>query len=361
MEYRINRRTVLKASALGVGMMALGGPRLVSGRVAGAAPETYTLSQGGTDYEVTPVTHDDGDGNLVPIEDFYNYAASPNLGGSNTPIGIEENNGSRMFLYRDDTGLYVVFLHDDYWAEGDTATKDWQAYFTFSGLPAGGSWVIDEGNDPGDDFGDGDQFYWRWYPRWSDGGAYGLLSCEPGSEFNITVTPDFNPNPDGETFVEAPASEAWLATDGWKFYDGSGDLLQLDETAELTIACDACDPCAFEGTRKFEFEYDDEEELDGFYLEDGSPFGVDFDEYDSKEGEVGEPLTAYFDSEICADQLTATVKAGKVVDEVEVTETDDGRLAVSVDFEDSPFVHSRNGQYFAISYVEFVCDQADAE
>lgn len=305
----INRRDVLKASALGVGAMAFGLPAMSSLATA-TSHETYTLTQNGTDYTVTAVTYDDGTG-LVPIQDFYNYASSANPGGSNTPLDIEQNKQSRMFLYRDDTGLYLVFLHDNYWAGGPSDVKDWQAYFEFTGLPTGGSWVVDEGNDPADDFGDSDQFYWRWFPRYSDGGAYGMLSCEPGEEFSITVTPDFNPNPGQDVFQDAPASEPWLDADGWKFYNGDEELISLDEAAELTVSCDTCDPCP-EGF-EVKFEYDEENDTFAPELEDDMTLsGLSYDSYVTKgtgtdEVEMYEPVAVTFHSDYCS--LDATVKA----------------------------------------------------
>lgn len=123
--------------------------------------------------------------------------------------------------------------------------------------------------------------------------------------------------------------------------------------------CQACDPCAFDGTYKFEYIYDDEDELDGFYLEDGDGFaGIEYDSYESKAGEAYEPITVSFDADICADQLAATVKAGRTTDVVEVTSTGDGTFEVTIDFEGSPFANQRNGKLFAISYIEFECVDA---
>lgn len=119
--------------------------------------------------------------------------------------------------------------------------------------------------------------------------------------------------------------------------------------------CDECDACAFDGTRKFEFV--STRERDGFYLEhDGEFTAITYDAetgYVSKAGETHEPITVYFDTEICADTLAATVKAGRQIHEVPLTTTDDG-IAVSIDgLED--FVNPKNGKQYAISYVEFTC------
>lgn len=360
-DFGIDRRTVLRTMAGASAMGIIGMPSFMSGQVSAATSETYVLSQGGTEYTIEPVTYSDQNGTgLMPIADFYNYASAANPGGSNTPLNIEGTNQSRMFLYRDDTGLYVVFLHDNYDSSQPSDVKDWQAYFDFSGLPTTGSWVIDEGNDNGDDFGDGTSFYWRWFPRYSDGSAYGLLSCEPVEEFSITVIPDFNPNPDGTTFPGVPQSEDWLDTDGWKLYNGDGSLIQLDESAQLTIACEACVTCPFEDSYKFEYIYGEETDQDGFILEEDDGFtAISFDSYLSKESEEYEPVTVYFDSNICADSLTATVKAGRIVEEVDVVENEDGMLTVTIDYDNSPFVNKKNNKLYAISYIEFACVEVE--
>lgn len=351
-DFPMNRRDVLKTVGVAGAVSAFG----FSGVAAASSHETYVLSQGGTNYTVTPVTYTDGGGNFVPIADFYNYASSANLGGSNTPIGIEDNNQSRMFLYRDDSGLHVVFLHDDYWSDGPTDVKDWQTYFEFSGLPTGGSWVIDEGNDPTDDFGDVDQFYWRWFPRWSDGGAYGLLSCEPGEEFSIGVTPDFNPNPEGSTFPEAPASEAWLAEDGWKFYNGDDNLITLDETASLTIACETCPECSEDLVAKYEFGCVETDPETGecvnwdFDLEGSGDEHVRYvpGSYESKEDEPNEPMSVTFDTDYC--DLHVLVKSGR---ELEVQSFEDIAGSFTVD--------TANEEKYAISFVAIYCDVTDAQ
>lgn len=359
----LGRRDLLKTIGFGaaVGIVGTG---TMAGRVSAAhgAPETYRLVQGGTEYAVTPVTYTAG-GSPVSIEDFYNYAAAPNLGGSNTPLELEENFRSRMFLYHDETtttgGLYLVILHDDNSNEAG-GTKSRQAFFQFSGLPADGSWVVDEDNDPSEDLGDAVDFYWQWFPRWSDGGAFGALACDPESDtgFSITVTPDFDPNPDGDSF-NLVASDPWLAADGWEFFDAAGDgrFITLDETAELTVACDLSCECDLAEPVKFEYVYAEEDDVvvtDSFLPEEPTD-AFSFLDYTSKGGEAYEPVAVTFAPDVCVDGLVATVKAGRFVETVPITEDAAGNLVVDIDYEGSPFRNDDNGQLYAISYVEFAC------
>ncbi|WP_255151761.1 vWA domain-containing protein [Halorarius halobius] len=133
--------------------------------------------------------------------------------------------------------------------------------------------------------------------------------------------------------------------------------------ALLTEVCEEeCDPCAFDGTYKFEYEYEEEDGVvvtDGFAPEGGSVDGIDFESYISKAGEMYEPISVTFASDYCADSLVATVKAGREVHEVDVQQGDDGTVVVSIDGDDR-FRNSRNGKAYAISYVQFDCVAADA-
>lgn len=195
----------------------------------------FVISQNGVEHSVTPVTYTDEYGSILSVSDFYNYATSPNLYGSNTSLDIEANDQSRMFLYRDTTGLYVVFLQDDFLSAGSDIVNDRQAYFQFNGLPTSGGWVVEEGEVF--DMGDGSSYYWAWTEKWSDGSAYGPLPCDAGKEFDFTVTPGFNPNPNDQTFPNSPQSVSWLAENGWKFYSDGGSLITLDPTAAVTLSC----------------------------------------------------------------------------------------------------------------------------
>lgn len=117
-----------------------------------------------------------------------------------------------------------------------------------------------------------------------------------------------------------------------------------------------CQDCEFEGTAKFEFMYDEDEGLNGFYLEDADEFDeIDYLSYDSKGGEMYEPVSVTFESDICPGDLIATVKGGRVTEEVTVQEGDhDGSIKVSIEGNDA-FVNDKNGKSYAISYVEFAC------
>lgn len=117
---------------------------------------------------------------------------------------------------------------------------------------------------------------------------------------------------------------------------------------------DVCIECAFDGTYKFEYVYDEETQVDGFVLEGTGFDDIVFASYVSKTGEDHEPISVTFDSDICADSLVATVKAGQVVETVDVTSSGDGTFTVSIEGNDA-FVNEKNGQPFAISNVVFEC------
>jgi sugar lactone lactonase YvrE len=335
---------------LGSGDMTVG--RLAEVGEHGEA-RTYAVYQDGELLGcVEALSYTDESGGTVSLTDFYNYAASPNLGGSNTPTGLEEWGGSRVFLYEDDEGVALVFLHDDGSQNSSlgTASKSRQARFEFDGLPVGSGedWIVDENNDVVDDTGDDQTFYWRWFPRWSDGGAYGYLECD----FEVTVTPDFDPNPDGQAFPDLPASEPWLGdpadglegeatgAPGWTFLSGSAvaPTIALDPESDLVISCECptCVDCeSDELLAKFEFEGGE------FAFEKGSDGdGFQFESSTDKPGETNEPITATFSTEYCS--LLALVKAGPETIP-QVVDAEDGVVTVT----------STNGK--AISNVQFYC------
>lgn len=154
-------------------------------------------------------------------------------------------------------------------------------------------------------------------------------------------------------------------------YSGGSPGLNFDSlTVPYGIECETCSSCDLEEPLKYEYmfaedgeledELDGEPDLDGFVPED-APDAFGYDSYDSKDGEDYEPITVYFENpgDYCADTLVATVKAGRVVEEVDVTENEDGYLVVDIDYADSPFVNEKNGKLYAISYVEFSCVEDD--
>lgn len=129
---------------------------------------------------------------------------------------------------------------------------------------------------------------------------------------------------------------------------------------DVDYAVETCDSCGFEDTYTFEYVYDEETEVDGFVLEDGMGFDdIVYGTYESKEGEDHEPISVTFESDICVDQLVATVKAGRVTGDVELVETEDG-FVVSI-LDDERFYHPKNGKPYAISYIAFECAELELE
>lgn len=156
---------------------------------------------------------------------------------------------------------------------------------------------------------------------------------------------------DKDTGAQGTIYEMYLG--GSRYAYGFGDM--------TVGALDVCVPCDLEEALKYEYVFeedgDDEDydpDVDGFIPEDG-PDGFGYLRYDSKEGEDYEPITVYFENpgNYCADTLTATVKAGPIVKEVDITE-EDGELVVSIDG-NSDFENENNGKLYAISYIEFDC------
>lgn len=143
---------------------------------------------------------------------------------------------------------------------------------------------------------------------------------------------------------------------GSRYAYGFGDMT----VGELAV----CDACETEGAlAKYEFAC--VEEVDGecvawdFVLEGDGDDGISYTlgSFDSKDDEAFEPITATFETDYC--DLAALVKGGRVEEWVEVT-VEDGEATVTIDFENSPFENDKNGKLFAISYVEFYCEEPSA-
>lgn len=136
------------------------------------------------------------------------------------------------------------------------------------------------------------------------------------------------------------------------------------DMATGTIIDETCDECTSEDLlAKYEFAC--VEEVDGecvawdFVLEGDGDDEISYmlGNFDSKDDEEFEPITATFETDYC--DLAALVKGGRVEEWVEVT-VEDGEATVTIDFEDSPFENDKNGKLFAISYVEFYCEEPAA-
>ena len=135
----------------------------------------YTVSQGETQVQITPLENPGGAG------DFYGYA------GSVAKTGFEEANTAVMFLYRDtvsgDLSLFVLL-------GGPNGTAG-AASLTLNGVPTGADFLV---RDDIFDFRD----TWNLTPptgdaswTWDDGFSDGMVLGPLGSEFSLTLFPQF--------------------------------------------------------------------------------------------------------------------------------------------------------------------------
>ena len=142
-------------------------------------------------------------------------------------------------------------------------------------------------------------------------------------------------------------SQSDMTLDGDPYDYSNGDM------ATGTVVDEGCVECTTDGLlAKYEFACVDEVEGDcvayDFVFEKGDQSLVTYEagSYESKPGEAFEPISATFDTNVCG--VYAVVKAGP---ELEVQEliTRDGQVTVE-------YIEP-----YAISYVEFYCDEEDAE
>ena len=242
---RVNRRTILwglGATALGAGVIssAEAGVGVTGTSGDDSSSESYVIQQGDRCIPITPLEYRD-----TEITEFYGYEPSlsaENPRQSQTPVGLEENGVSQLFLYRGPEGLSLVVIHGD--ETGGAAT------FTISGLPEDGEWTVqDDSYDGATDEFDVDQdpavIDWAWgSARRNDGGAFTGL----GDEFEVTIEPAFNDAATLEPFSQGDI-ESWRVLSG-DISDLETTELSLDEP--VTIRTGSCDTAAGDGTAGFE-------------------------------------------------------------------------------------------------------------
>lgn len=146
------------------------------------------------------------------VEDFYGYYGG-NGHSATVPPAIVEDDVTTMFLFEGPKGLSLVVINDDWSTPGGVET----AALSFDGLPADGSWIVqDDYHDRRDHFGQ-EEAHWSWDGRRTDGGAYRALT----GLVNVTIDADL-----GE------------AMDGWHFVSGEAtdpDRVELDPNATLHL------------------------------------------------------------------------------------------------------------------------------
>ncbi len=198
--------SVTRRGALGLiaGAVAAGG---LAGTVGGTGE--FVVEQGGDCVPVTPLSGD------LPVEAFYDYqlpagkfegtsGASDEGGPYFRSLGTEalqRADASLLFLYRGPKGLSLVVLHgslDEGEHGGGSAT------FAISGLPADGSWVVQDdryldpetGEPAGTNYdrwrvvGSTHVVTWTWTADSTDGGAFRDVSS--ALDGGVTVDPAFD-------------------------------------------------------------------------------------------------------------------------------------------------------------------------
>jgi len=210
-----------------------GGSASAVGNVASpTADGIYAVTQDGTCYEVTAL----GDGSQT-VSQFYDYR--PNLSFSSAGTrGVQKNQESRLFVYDGANGDSLVIIHDEYDEPNGGA-----ASFTFTGLPASGTWAVEDDDYTGrdDNFahsGSRSTIDWVWQDERTDGAAFRGLGA--AGQSGITIEPSFN--------EEAALWGTWGTRseggriDSWRLLSGGGwpvAKLALDEP--VTIRPGGCD------------------------------------------------------------------------------------------------------------------------
>ncbi|MFB6083260.1 MAG: hypothetical protein ABEJ94_03325, partial [Halorientalis sp.] len=144
------------------------GTELILGGVPTSQP--IVVRQGNRSYEIATMQNNN------PISEFYGYAEAE----INSIQPIAQSDTSQLMLWSGPNGVSLVVLNDKPQdGSGGAVTLE------FSGLPADGSWVVED--DPGDHY-SRQRADWAWTYDNTDGGAYrGGLRNE-----TITITPHFN-------------------------------------------------------------------------------------------------------------------------------------------------------------------------
>jgi LysM repeat protein len=210
----------------------------------GAEP-TYTVTQGDTEFEVTPFSGTETAEELYDLRlpDSFegdNGATDPGSGPYYQSVGtqdIQAESTTISFLYDGPDGLSLVVVHDTDGGDGGSAT------WTVTGLPQDGSWVVkddlyldpDTGEPAGSNYdvwdtdGSEDTIDWTWGAGGTDGGAFRPL----GDAFSFTIDPAYN--------EDAALYEEYYSGDivDWEFLSGSQSdpdrtSLALDQSVTVT-------------------------------------------------------------------------------------------------------------------------------
>jgi PKD repeat protein len=197
-------------------------------------PDTYAVTQGDQCWEIAPV----GDGSQT-VSSFYDYRAGPETRYSSYgTTELQESQLSQVFVYRGSEGDSLVVLHDQL----NDDDRGGAATFTFSGLPSGGAWAVEDDqyasrDDRFQHSGTTSTIDWMWSPNRTDGAAFRGL--DSSSYDAITVDPAFSE----ESWAAQGRDPAWpYAGDSlqWALRDGSGQTHTLDKSQPISISRGGC-------------------------------------------------------------------------------------------------------------------------
>lgn len=184
---KFSRRCMLRAA---VGATLVGQTAMENG--AAVERKTLTVTQNGSQYEITPLTYEDSDGNKLTINEFYNYYSA----SAHPPAdaNVLKGDTSRIFLYEGPNELSLVIIHDKPYSDDGSYSKRETAY-NYQGLPESGSWDIQDDEDGANEY----ESYsrkrtkWRWNYKNTDGGAFRDVRDK-----EFTISPDVQGNSEFE-------------------------------------------------------------------------------------------------------------------------------------------------------------------
>lgn len=242
---KLGRRSFLTA----IGATAVAGGLSGSGSSAPSSTTTYTVSQGDTEFEVTPLSGD------VPAEELYDLRfpdqyEGDGVNGTQTPwyqsVGtqdLQEESTTIMFLYDGPNGLSLVVVHDMDGGDGGSAT------WTVTDLPADSEWVVKDdlyvdaetGEKAGTNYdrwntdGTDHRIDWTWGAGGTDGGVLRPL----GNSFDFTIDPAYNEQ--SNLWNEYYSGDI----EDWQFLSGSRsnpDRTSLSLTDPVTVSAETQQP-----------------------------------------------------------------------------------------------------------------------
>ncbi len=199
-----------------------------------AQAHSITVTQGDQTIPVTPL----GDGNQS-AESFYDYRApSSDPSGQYSSYGTDElqrDQVSQLFLYRGESGLSLVFLHDQRGGDGGAVITA-----AIEGLPEDGAWIVEDDTyaHRDDSFAHDDRssnIEWFMNGGRTDGAVFRGL--DGGSERTITVTMRFNDQTDNYPFDEWSGEPEENEIESWIVRSGSGETTELamDEPVRINV------------------------------------------------------------------------------------------------------------------------------